>query len=157
DLLDQVALYWLNVNAGSPEPLTIRVLSPDRDVKLDIAGGSQIPRLGERGAESARLLAELRASWRGVERLLLAYDGSPLSADFLDTVLSFLDPAIAVTLIDVAEGDGQTGIDPLAEAEQIAEQGIQRARELGWTVDSLVARGEAGPAIVQAAIEGKFD
>ena len=58
-----------------------------------------------RAAETAQLLAELRKSWHGVERLLLAYDGSPLSADFLDTVVSFLDPAIAVTLLDVAEDD----------------------------------------------------
>src|SRR5262249_51452623 len=62
DQLDQVALYWLNVCSANPNPLTIRVLSKERDVRLDIAGGSQIPRLGERGAEAARLLAELRKS-----------------------------------------------------------------------------------------------
>ena len=51
-------------------------------------------------------LAELRESWHGVGKLLLAYDGSSLSADFLDTVLSFIDPAVAVTLIDVDESKG---------------------------------------------------
>ena len=76
-------------------------------MQLDIAGGNRIPKLGDREAEAARVLAELRSSWRGVERLLLAYDGSPLGADFLDTVLSFLDPAIAVTLLDVAEEEGR--------------------------------------------------
>ena len=105
DQLDQVALYWLNVCGAKPEPLSIRVLGKDRDVRLDIAGGSQIPKTGAAAAETAHLLAELRKSWHGVERLLLAYDGSPLSADFLDTVVSFLDPAIAVTLLDVAEED----------------------------------------------------
>ena len=103
DQLDAVALYWLNVCGATPDPLSIRVLGKDRDVRLDIAGGSQIPKPGAAAAESARLLADLRKSWHGVEKLLLAYDGSPLSADFLDTVMSFLDPAIAVTLIDVAE------------------------------------------------------
>ena len=103
DQLDAVALYWLNVCGAEPDPLSIRVLGKDRDVRLDIAGGSQIPKPGAAAAESARLLADLRKSWHGVEKLLLAYDGSPLSADFLDTVMSFLDPAIAVTLIDVAE------------------------------------------------------
>ena len=97
DQLDQVALYWLNVCGAKPEPLSIRVLGKDRDVRLDIAGGSQIPKIGVMPAETARILSELRKSWHGVERLLLAYDGSPLSADFLDTVMSFLDPAIAVT------------------------------------------------------------
>ena len=105
DQLDQVALYWLNVCGAKPEPLSIRVLGKDRDVRLDIAGGSQIPKTGAAAAETAQILAELRKSWHGVERLLLAYDGSPLSADFLDTVMSFLDPAIAVTLIDVAEDE----------------------------------------------------
>src|SRR5207244_11984381 len=103
DQLDQVALYWLNVCGTKPDPLTIRVLGKDRDARLDIAGGSQIPKLGAAAAESVSILAELRKSWHGVERLLLAYDGSPLSADFLDTVMSFLDPAIQVTLIDVVE------------------------------------------------------
>lgn len=106
-----------------PKPLSIRVLGKNRDVRLDIAGGSQIPKPGAAGAEAALILAELRKSWHGVERLLLAYDGSPLSADFLDTVLSFLDPAIAVTLIDVAEnGAAQDGTDSTEEAKLIVER-----------------------------------
>jgi amino acid transporter/nucleotide-binding universal stress UspA family protein len=159
DQLDQVALYWLNICRARPEPLTIRVLGKDRDARLDIAGGSRIPRPGDRAAETARILAELRASWRGVERLLLAYDGSPLSADFLDTVLSFLDPAIAVTLIDVAEdqGEGPGNGDLLEEARRVAQQGVERARELGRSVEYRVARGEPGPEIVRAAVAGQFD
>ena len=156
DQLDQVALYWLNVCQAHPDPLTIRVLSKDRDVRLDIAGGSQIPRLGEREAEATRVLAELRSSWRGVQRLLLAFDGSPLSADFLDTVVSFLDPAISVTLIDVAE-QGQFGGNSLEDAGRIVQQGVERARELGMVVDYQIARGEPGPEIVRAAVEGNFD
>jgi len=158
DQLDQVALYWLNVCGAAPEPLSIRVLGKDRDVRLDIAGGSQIPKPGAAAAAAAQLLSELRKSWHGVERLLLAYDGSPLSADFLDTVVSFLDPAIAVTLLDVAE-DGSTaeGHDPTEEAKLVAERGMERARALGRNVEWRVARGEPGPEIVRAAVEGKFD
>ena len=164
-LLDHVAFYWLHVCASEPAPITIRVLGKDRDVRLDIAGGSQIPKLADRAAAAANLLADLRASWHGVEKLLLAYDGSPLSADFLDTVLSFLDPAIAVTLVDVDER-GESfheigGLVPTADesngAEKIIQQGVARARELGRKVDSLVLRGEAGPQIVKAALEGKYD
>ena len=159
DQLDAVALYWLNVCGAKPEPLSIRVLGKDRDVRLDIAGGSQIPKPGAAAAESAGLLADLRKSWHGVERLLLAYDGSPLSADFLDTVMSFLDPAIQVTLIDVAEEDpdGEGPADPIAEANEVIERGVERARELGRIVDYKVARGQAGPEIVREAVEGKFD
>ena len=159
DQLDQVALYWLNLCGPQPEPLSIRVLGKDRDVRLDIAGGSQIPRPGAGAAESAHILAELRKSWHGVERLLLAYDGSPLSADFLDTVMSFLDPAIEVTLLDVVEepSPGADG-DPTEEAkEHRRARAVQRARELGRNVVYRLARGEPGPEIVRAAVDGKFD
>jgi amino acid transporter/nucleotide-binding universal stress UspA family protein len=158
DQLDLVALYWFNVCGAKPEPLSIRVLGKDRDARLDIAGGSQIPKAGAGSAESARILAELRKGWHGVERLLLAYDGSPLSADFLDTVMSFLDPAISVTLIDVVEDDSsEEGIDGTEQAKDIVERGVERARELGRTVEWRMSHGEAGPEIVRAAVEGKFD
>jgi amino acid transporter len=154
DQLDQVALYWLNIGKGETKPLTVRVLSKDRDVRLDIAGGSRIPKLSERGAVTARTLAELRASWRGVERLLLAYDGSSLSADFLDTVLSFLDPGVEVTLIDVSE---RRGPEADAEALDVIRRGTERAGELGRKVDSVVVEGEPGPMIVKTAQEGRYD
>ena len=92
-----VALYWLNVCGAKPEPLSIRVLGKDRDVRLDIAGGSQIPKPGRSGSRVGQVCwPSLRKSWHGVERLLLAYDGSPLSAPTSSTPsMSFLDPAIA--------------------------------------------------------------
>jgi amino acid transporter len=155
-VLDQVALYWLNLWKGHPAPLTIRVLGKDRDTRLDIAGGSQIPRARDLELTRAHVLAELRESWRGVKRLLLAYDGSPLSADFLDTVLSFLDPEITVTLIDVAEGAAEGDGAP-DESREIVARGIERALELGRSVDAVVAAGDPGPAIVKAATEGNFD
>ena len=158
DQLDLVALYWFNVCGAKPEPISIRVLGKDRDARLDIAGGSQIPRAGAGAAESARILAELRKGWHGVERLLLAYDGSPLSADFLETVMSFLDPAIAVTLIDVVEeSSSEKGIDGKEAAREVLERGVERARELGRTVEYRVAHGEAGQEIVRTAVNGKFD
>jgi len=160
DQLDQVALYWLNVCQSHPDPLSIRVLSKDRDVRLDIAGGSQIPKAGTAGADTAMLLAELRKSWHGVERLLLAYDGSPLSTDFLDTVMSFIDPAISITLFDVAEKEGadeSDQVDPVVEAESVVARGLERALQLGRKVVWKVAKGEPGPEIVREAIDGKFD
>ncbi len=132
-------------------------MGKDRDVRLDIAGGSRIPPPGAAIAETARILAELRKSWHGVERLLLAYDGSPLSADFLDTVMSFLDPAIKVTLIEVAEDGANDGSDPVSASQLIVQRGVERARELGRDVEWTVARGEAGREIVRAAVEGQFD
>jgi amino acid transporter/nucleotide-binding universal stress UspA family protein len=158
DQLDLVALYWMKVCDAKPDPLSIRVLGKDRDVRLDIAGGSQIPKTGAAAAEIAHLLSELRKSWHGVERLLLAYDGSPLSADFLDTVVSFLDPAVAVTLLDVGEEDPEhDGTDPIEDAKMVVQRGAERASALGRHVEWRVARGDPGREIVRAAVEGKFD
>ncbi len=151
DQLDQVALYWLNVCEAKPLPLTIRVMGQGRDVRLDVGGGSQIPHASDRGGLSAKTLADLRGSWRGVSKLLLAYDGSALGADFLDTVLSFLHPAVAVTLIDVAEDV------PTDAAREVIRRGVERAGELGRSVESIVVPGDPGPAIVKAAQDGKFD
>src|SRR5262249_57550370 len=82
----------------------------------------------------------------------------PLSADFLDTVMSFIDPAIAVTLIDVVEDDSSgNGIDSAEAAKDLIGRAVDRARELGRNVEYRLAQGEAGPEIVRAAVDGKFD
>lgn len=158
DLLDLLAFYWINTGGEKPEPLSIRVLGEGRDARLDIAGGSRIPKPGAAALEAAHLLAELRGSWRGVERLLLAYDGSPLSADFLDTVLSFLDPSVAVTLFHVVEPEnGSQDVPTDAEDMEILERGVERAHELGRRVTHKAARGKAGVEIVREAVAGEVD
>ena len=48
--------YWFNLNDGQPPPLTVRLLSLDRDVHLDLGGGNRIPKISER---QARSVAEL--------------------------------------------------------------------------------------------------
>ena len=152
--LDQVALYWSLLGSPKPPPLTVRVLGHDRDVRLEISGGSQIPSLSALSTEASRTLAELRASWHGVSKLLLAYDGSSLSADFLDTVLSFIDPSISVTLIDVCE---ESDAASEAHVREVTRKGVERAKELGRTVDHVIAKGDAGSLIVKTALDGKYD
>src|SRR5262249_7347635 len=46
--LDQIAFYWISLHDGQPTPLTVRVISRDRDVYLDLAGGNRIPKISER-------------------------------------------------------------------------------------------------------------
>jgi hypothetical protein len=41
--LDQLSFYWLHLYGGRPVPLTVRILSRDRDVNLDLAGLSREP------------------------------------------------------------------------------------------------------------------
>src|SRR5207244_3075165 len=43
DQLDQIALYWLELHGGEPAPLSVRILSRGRDVRLDLGGGHPIP------------------------------------------------------------------------------------------------------------------
>src|SRR5262249_10685429 len=57
--LEQLAFYWISLHDGQTAPLTVRILSRDRDLYLDLAGGNRIPKISER---RARTVAELRAA-----------------------------------------------------------------------------------------------
>src|SRR5262249_5246896 len=39
--LEQIAFYWISLHHGHPAPLTVRVLSRERDMYLDLAGGNR--------------------------------------------------------------------------------------------------------------------
>src|SRR5262249_41426242 len=87
--LDQIACYWISLHDGQPPPLTVRVISRDRDVYLDLAGGNRIPKISERRARS---VAELRAAGEGVDRVLLVHEGTQAGSDLFQAVLTMLDP-----------------------------------------------------------------
>jgi nucleotide-binding universal stress UspA family protein len=93
--LEQIALYWANLNEGESRPLTVRLLTKDRDVSLDIAGGNRIPHVSEREAKS---VAELRAAGVGVDRVLLVHDGTRVGSDLFRWVLTMLDPLVGLEL-----------------------------------------------------------
>src|SRR5205823_11552877 len=46
--LEQIAFYWISMHHGEPAPLTVRIMSRDRDVALDLGGGNRIPKISER-------------------------------------------------------------------------------------------------------------
>ena len=61
--LEQLAFYWMNVNEGKMTPLTIRILSRQRDVYLDLAGGNRIPKISDaRPARSKSCVRRASAS-----------------------------------------------------------------------------------------------
>ena len=97
--LEQIAFYWINLHGGSPVPLTVRILSRERDVYLDIAGGSRIPKISER---SARSVAELRAAGVGVDRVLLLHDGSSANSDLFQACVTMLDPLVVLGVLPVS-------------------------------------------------------
>src|SRR5262249_58048348 len=54
--LDQISLLWINLHDGNTAPLTVRILSKDRDLHFDLGGANRIPRAGESKARSAAAL-----------------------------------------------------------------------------------------------------
>ena len=147
--LDQIALYWFNLCEGNPKPLTVRIVSRDREVHLDLAGGNRIPKISER---QARSVAELRAAGVGVSRVLLVHDGTSGSHDLFQSVLTMLDPQVTLGLAVVpAAGSRAEDIEHAIRADE------SRAKQLGRELTIAVVGGEPGPEIARMAREGHYD
>ena len=98
-------------------------------------------------------MAELRAAGVGVDRVLMVHAGSTASSDLFQGVLTMLDPAVALDLVEL--------VLPTTEpthAHTVIFQDRERARHLGRELNVLeVKPDEPGPAIVRLAVEGKYD
>jgi amino acid transporter/nucleotide-binding universal stress UspA family protein len=151
--LDQIAFYWINMHDGQLAPLTVRILSRDRDVHLDLGGGNRIPRLGER---KARSVAELRAAGVGVQRVLLTHDGSPESSDLFEAVLTMLDPHVVLGMVHFSPN---ANVEPerLANGNGVLQQDQERAKQLGRKLEVHTLSGDQGREFVRLAREGKYD
>ena len=144
--MDQIALYWINLHGGVDAPLTVRLLASDRDVRFDLAGGTNIPRAGE---THARSIAELRQAGIGIERVLLAIEDTPNAIDFFRSSLTMIDPEMNLTLaLDL----------PREDKEQIAGLLHQVNREaliVDWPKDraeglrALVREHHIGALMIQ--------
>ena len=105
DQLDQVALYWLNVCKAEPAALDDPRAGqgsrrPARHRRRQPHPQARRPRQSRR----PRSWPSSGRAGTGSKSCSWPTTAARSSVDFLDTVLSFLDPAIAVTLIDIAEG-----------------------------------------------------
>jgi amino acid transporter/nucleotide-binding universal stress UspA family protein len=147
--LEQTAFYWISLHEGHPPPLTVRILSRARDVSLDLAGGNRIPKITERRARS---VAELRAAGIGVDRVLLAHDGTPAGAELFDAVLTMLDPQVTLDLVAVGD-DGPAG----GNGRGAVEAARERARQLGREVAVHTADGSWADAVVRLARDRQDD
>ena len=125
--LEQIAFYWINMHGGNPAPLTVRILGRDRDVHLDLAGGSRIPRISER---QARSVAELRAAGVGVDRVLMTHDGSTANSDLFEAVLTMLDPQVDLTLVHTPAVDSAEATT-VSNGNGVLYQDLERAKQLG--------------------------
>jgi amino acid transporter len=154
--LDQMAFYWINLHAGSPVPLTIRVLSRTWDVHYDVGGGSRIPRISER---KARTVAELRAAGVGVRRVLMVHDNTNRSNDLFDVVLTTLDPDVLLDLVhlDLGHRDGETSSTGVAASANSLAADVERAAKIGREITVHNLHEDPGPGIVRLALDEDYD
>ena len=126
DQMEQIAFYWINLHSGSTEPLTVRLLSRNRDLYFDLAGGNRIPKIGER---QARSVAELREAGIGVNHVLLAHSGDSASSDLFTSALTMLDPLVVFSVVRMPMAAS-------ADAEQPwLEHDLKRAKQLNRDVE----------------------
>jgi hypothetical protein len=129
----------------------MRLLSRDRDVYLDLAGGNRIPKISER---KARSVAELRAAGVGVDRVLLLHSGSPACGDLFQGILTMLDPNVDLLLVSLVV----PGREPFnGQAVILADQ--EHAGRLGrkLAVHTLDPQAPPGPELVRLAREWQCD
>jgi amino acid transporter len=144
----QIAFYWISLHDGEPAPLTVHIISRDRDVALDLGGGNRIPKISER---RARTVAELRAAGVGVERVLMLHDGTPASSDLFQSILTMLDPQVALALVPVVSA----GDEALGDPNQI-HQDRERCRQLGRELPVHEINGDVGAGVVRLAREERY-
>jgi hypothetical protein len=149
--LDQIALYWISLNQGHPQGLTVHIVSADRDVSFDLEGGSRIPRAAER---QARTVAELRAAGIGVRRVLMVHDSTTTSHDVFEWMLTMLSTGVELDLVAVSPSGSSSYED---NGQKALDRDQQRALQLGRKLKILADQPQTGPDIVRMAREGNYN
>ena len=147
---EQIAFYWMNVGEKHMTPLTVRVLSRQRDVCLDLGGGNRIPKISER---QARSVAELRSAGVGVNHALLVHSGTAEGSDLFKAVLTMLDARVSLSMVSLAANEGH----PASDASWM-QQDILQTEQLKREVDvKTLPEGDPARAIVQMAVRDQHD
>ena len=147
--LDQISLYWINLNDGDARGLTVHITSADRDVSFDLNGGNRIPRAAER---MARSVDELRAAGIGVSKVLLVHDGSLVSHDVFEWLLTMLLPEVELNFSIAAPVDL-----PQANGRETIVRDKRQAEQLGRTIKLLGDEPQSGSDIVRLAEAEGYD
>jgi amino acid transporter/nucleotide-binding universal stress UspA family protein len=140
--MEQIAFFWITLNGGETKPLTVRILSRDRDVYFDLGGGNRIPKITERRARSVQ---ELRAGGVGVDRVLLVHDAQRGGNDLFQAVLTMLDPAVKLAVV------------PLAVPDEVERHISEQSEQLRRQISILRIKGEPGWELVKLARDDGFD
>lgn len=144
--LEQIAFFWISLHEGNPVPLTVRILSRERDMYLDLAGGNRIPKISERRARS---VAELRAAGIGVDRVLVLHDGSSVSSDLFQAVLTMLAEEVVLGLASVEVAADET--------PSLIHQDEERAKQIDRPLRRHPLKTGDGPEVVELAKQEAYD
>jgi nucleotide-binding universal stress UspA family protein len=98
--MEQMSFYWITLHHGQMAPLTVKILTRDREVQFDLGGGNRIPKPGE---SQARSVAELRAAGVGVARVLVVLDDSSEGLDTFQSILTMIDPLVPLSAAIVGD------------------------------------------------------
>ena len=147
--LDQIAFYWINLHGGMPQGLTVHVVSQDRILTFDLDGGNRIPKVAERRARS---VAELRDAGIGVRRVILVHDGTRISSDVFEWMLTMVSSGVQLDVVRAAAHEPAlaNGLDALVKDQEWAAQ-------LGRPLNVLTAEPQSGPDIIRLSREGNYD
>lgn len=145
--LDQISLLWINLHGGDTAPLTVRILSKDRDLHFDLGGGNRIPRAGE---SKARSIAELRRAGIGADRVLLVVHDSRHGVDVFQSILTTLDPAVEFKVLVMPATNEAPSVDAMHAIDD-------QARQVGRKVAVEPIHRDDGGAIVHQAKQGGSD
>lgn len=146
--LDQISLYWVQVNTQEAEPrgLTVRILGRDRDVTYDLFGGNRIPKISERRARS---VDELRASGVGIDRTIFLHDGTQASSDLFMSALTLLDPAVVLDIVHVP------GLEE--EGKDLVEKDVALLERLKRTSRVIDVKENIAEQITKLVRDEKYD
>jgi hypothetical protein len=144
---DQIAFYWLSLHGGVLRPLTVRILSADRDLHLDLDGGNRIPKMS---AREARSIADLRAAGHGVDRAFFIHDGTGSSSDFFEEVITMLDKQVRLDVVAFHSG-------VVHSAHDLAGHDVEQARRLGREVGYQTLDSHLGSPVIDLASERQYD
>ena len=141
--IDQVSFYWISLYDGRPTPLTVRIISRQRDLHIDLAGGNRIPKIGQRVRHE---VSPNCAAGVGADRIFFVHDGSSAGHDLFQSILTTIDPAVSLTVAHLPPPAGDT-----STKHDFVLDDLEQARHLSREVDQLILQGEVGPGIIDAA------
>jgi amino acid transporter/nucleotide-binding universal stress UspA family protein len=98
--MEQMSFYWITLHHGQMAPLTVKILTRDREVQFDLGGGNRIPKPGE---VQARSVAELRDAGVGIGRVLIVLNDSPEGLDSFQSLLTMIDPQVPMSVAIVGD------------------------------------------------------